>query len=595
MWYVRTAWLHSGLNTQVTTVWYVIETAAGSKKWLSVQLNCNSLVCERITTRTSSRQRNLYCLSRHDCRVSLLGLLAKIMESVYRPLSAHVRFHSSKTVEEVFKYLKEVDVSVSKHLNAVQSLPGRAFDVTFKSEELKRKLLPNLLKMPDAIASSYVNRTKIVTVLFVPVELDNGIVRTILGRFGKVDGGWYQRHRDYPDLLNGTRQFRMVLEKNIPSSLRICGRNCWIRYTGQERTCLKCGDTGHMASACDQVRCFNCRQLGHVSSRCREVPVCETCGKSGHRYWDCDVSFANKVRKPSETEVEKEVTPVEVPEVTPDEVPDVTPVEVPEVTPVEVLEVTPVEVHDDAHVDVLEDAPVEVSVVGAVGEEDCMRSPDTPVQEGHVFEVEAVVEAVPEAMDTRLPDRLTDSDVSMFPDSPVHDGEVLAGLEASPEAVGPLEVSGVRALGSLFVTSDEEDEEFWTAVKRRKREVARSPPGSTRGRVRSRSRDSGNAKALVDRARGIVRESHIFREGDTWYTCDVEGCTVGFRRYDEFRRHVESVHTGIGVERVPCPMRQCTVTCNRPTDWANHLASSHPRFVLYHDTAYFDSYFIQDI
>ncbi|PIK45412.1 putative zinc finger CCHC domain-containing protein 3-like [Apostichopus japonicus] len=231
------------------------------------------------------------------------------MEPLLRSKSAHVRFATAKSIKDVFESLKAIGVSVAEHLVAVQSLPGRGFDVTFKSDEVKRNFLPKLIEMPDSVTTSYGDLVKIVTVLYVPVELDDSVVRSVLGRFGKVESGRRLCHRDFPNLYNGTRQYRMKVEKNIPSSIRIVGRNCWVRYSGQQKTCLKCGDVGHLASDCNQVRCYNCGQLGHVAATCKETTVCETCGQAGHGFRSCGVSFASKVRQQ-----EPEVDPVEVEE-----------------------------------------------------------------------------------------------------------------------------------------------------------------------------------------------------------------------------------------------------------------------------------------
>ncbi|PIK59014.1 putative zinc finger CCHC domain-containing protein 3-like [Apostichopus japonicus] len=104
------------------------------------------------------------------------------------------------------------------------------------------------------------------------------------------------------DYSMGTRQYKVELvelEKDISSSLKLGGRNCWVRYSGQPRTCLKCDKEGHIASECQEVRCFNCLRLGHTSKNCEAPVSCQTCEKSGHMYRDCPISFANKVRPQS--------------------------------------------------------------------------------------------------------------------------------------------------------------------------------------------------------------------------------------------------------------------------------------------------------
>ena len=89
----------------------------------------------------------------------------------------------------------------------------------------------------------------------------------------------------------------MEVSKDVPSSLSFGGRDCWVRYDGQPRTCLKCGSTGHEAKGCQVVRCFRCQKEGHVAGRCTEEEQCTICGKSGHAFRACPISFANKVRQ----------------------------------------------------------------------------------------------------------------------------------------------------------------------------------------------------------------------------------------------------------------------------------------------------------
>ncbi|PIK37534.1 putative zinc finger CCHC domain-containing protein 3-like [Apostichopus japonicus] len=195
--------------------------------------------------------------------------------------------------------MKGIGISAKKHLVTVQSLLKREFDVTFKTDDLKRQFMPVLCGLNGVTSTSYTYQVKIVTVLYVPFELDDNVVRFILGKYGKVCGSRFQEYREFHGLFNGTRQYKVELEKDIPSSLKLGGRNCWIRYSGQPRTCLKCDKEGHIASECQEVRCFNCLKLGHTSKNCEAPVSCQTCGKSGHMYRDSPISFANKVRPQS--------------------------------------------------------------------------------------------------------------------------------------------------------------------------------------------------------------------------------------------------------------------------------------------------------
>ncbi|XP_063964322.1 uncharacterized protein LOC129274121 [Lytechinus pictus] len=138
-----------------------------------------------------------------------------------------------------------------------------------------------------------------VTVLHVPLELDDNAVRFVLKKYGKVLAGRFLTFKDRPALLSGVRQYRMEVESSIPSSINLGGRNCWVRYDGQPRTCLKCGQNGHEAKESRIVKCYRCRKEGHVASACNEELACTTCGKTGHSYKAYPISFASKLKQPT--------------------------------------------------------------------------------------------------------------------------------------------------------------------------------------------------------------------------------------------------------------------------------------------------------
>ncbi|KAJ8050624.1 Zinc finger CCHC domain-containing protein 3 [Holothuria leucospilota] len=79
-------------------------------------------------------------------------------------------------------------------------------------------------------------------------------------------------------ILNGKRQFRMVLKREIPSFIFIGGSKAHIRYFGQPRTCFKCSEEGHEAKSCPNRRCGKCLQVGHEKAECPNEVRCNLCG-----------------------------------------------------------------------------------------------------------------------------------------------------------------------------------------------------------------------------------------------------------------------------------------------------------------------------
>ncbi|KAJ8018152.1 hypothetical protein HOLleu_44015 [Holothuria leucospilota] len=120
--------------------------------------------------------------------------------------------------EDVFDVLDELGVLPAEHSSGVQQrLPGNRFDVTFKSADIRRRSWPVFNSATKLTAwsdkFSYAGPTSLVTVLHVPLELDDNIVN---------------------------------------------GLQCLVRYNRQPRTCLKCSLDGHEAKTCDNRRCFKC-------------------------------------------------------------------------------------------------------------------------------------------------------------------------------------------------------------------------------------------------------------------------------------------------------------------------------------------------
>ncbi|KAJ8024078.1 Zinc finger CCHC domain-containing protein 3 [Holothuria leucospilota] len=164
------------------------------------------------------------------------------------------------------------------------------------SVKIMRNFFPALLSGCGYTINTYNSSATIVTVLHVPHELEDSVVRYVLGRYGKVICGRYLTFKKYPTVYNGIRQYQMDLKRDIPSSLRLGERSCWVRYEEQPRTCLRCGDESHEVRDCKNIKCLKCHTLGHVAKDCTSEVVCNICEGSGHTYRDCPVSFAHKIQ-----------------------------------------------------------------------------------------------------------------------------------------------------------------------------------------------------------------------------------------------------------------------------------------------------------
>ena len=104
--------------------------------------------------------------------------------------------------------------------------------------------------------SSYKNR---VIVKYVPWEFDNGVLKRLLERYGRVeniiDCVW--KYGDYKGVPNDEKIVWMVVDEPIPSSLFISETQSYFhfRYDTQPPACLKCGSLiEHKAYLCDIAR-----------------------------------------------------------------------------------------------------------------------------------------------------------------------------------------------------------------------------------------------------------------------------------------------------------------------------------------------------
>lgn len=111
---------------------------------------------------------------------------------------------------------------------------------------------------------------------------------------------------------------------------------------------------------------------------------------------------------------------------------------------------------------------------------------------------------------------------------------------------------------------------------------------------RERSRSRARKVSGSERAKEMIRKSDIFSGKGDWFSCLHSECDEAFPSFKEFMCHVGTAHPDFEVGRVNCALKWCSVSCNNPAEWASHLASRHPTFVLEHDVQFFSTYFLKD-
>ena len=103
------------------------------------------------------------------------------------------------------------------------------------------------IKLSDANAV-----TKTVSVAGLPFELSDTVLKCYLEKYGKVKqirrDTWHDEF--FGDLENGCRTVIMELQTQIPSRVIIEGATGYVKYSGQEKTCHYCHQSGHFVITC---------------------------------------------------------------------------------------------------------------------------------------------------------------------------------------------------------------------------------------------------------------------------------------------------------------------------------------------------------
>ncbi|KAJ8019456.1 Zinc finger CCHC domain-containing protein 3 [Holothuria leucospilota] len=480
------------------------------------------------------------------------------LDHLLREKSVQLCFDSVEGSSQVFTVLKDCGIDPTLHLTAVQNLPGKLWDITFKSVELKKRFWPSLSSGNGYTVTSYTSSATVVNVLHVPFEVEDNVVRFVLGRYGKVVCGRFLTLSDYPTVYNGIRQYQIEIKDHIPSSLRLGGRNCWVRYWGQPRTCMKCGVIGHEAKECNLPKCFKCQGLGHTSKTCVEDDGCTTCDKSGHTFRNCPVSFSSKFKQ-STAWVAGEASPVKI---------------------------------DSSDTNLLDMEGVEMSEQGS--------QLDVENSDGVELESISQPEVIPDTQDPSVMD--TASEVNSQED--LFEGEAAAELLAAApknwaEVTEDSQMKSVNVIKEKEKTKINEKDSLvpekaqsqpsplkdQDPSKSSKRKSV-SPPTPTKRVGRTRSRSS--TRFLTEDPKDTVKMTQIFIEEEPWHSCYAKDCKEVFSKYTLLKEHTQFFHPDLKPRSYSCLLKSCRAEYTTPQDWIWHVACEHPDFVEKHEVEFFD-------
>ena len=92
-----------------------------------------------------------------------------------------------------------------------------------------------------------------VSIRYAPFEMSDDTIIGVLSQYGKVLSIRRNTHSigKAQGLISGTRTAKMEIKRNIPSSVNIQGYVISCLYSGQKRTCFRCGSEIHLAANCN--------------------------------------------------------------------------------------------------------------------------------------------------------------------------------------------------------------------------------------------------------------------------------------------------------------------------------------------------------
>ena len=203
----------------------------------------------------------------------------------YRPWSVIIKTRElSVTPIEVLDALKDQYDPYS-----IQKTQFADYLVTVKTPEQKERILREgkvKIGETEVGVQDPDTNTTYVSVFYSPFEIAEEFYEERLKEYGKIK---YVKRNKIPDtdVENGITTVCIDLERHIPSFLQVGAYTVMMRYNGQPRTCRKCDQVGHLATACKEVRCFNCGSPGHVKRICPKHRVCSLCREPNHSLGDC--------------------------------------------------------------------------------------------------------------------------------------------------------------------------------------------------------------------------------------------------------------------------------------------------------------------
>lgn len=203
--------------------------------------------------------------------------------------------------KEFFEKVKELGVEI-KDIKSVYSV-NNADEITFIDEPALVHFL-GVAPGEWKVTSDYRSET---LVTLAPVAgqghalVDDSVIVFALAQKCTVLSGKRGYYKEYPQIEDGRRLFRVKDIKSLGSSFRFGSAVFSVSYRGQAPTCHRCGSKEHFAKECREGKeCFRCGSKEHEVKDCNGKIKCDACKEFGHSFSKCPHSYANKVSMTSD-------------------------------------------------------------------------------------------------------------------------------------------------------------------------------------------------------------------------------------------------------------------------------------------------------
>jgi len=224
-----------------------------------------------------------------------------------------------KDLPNFFKDFKAIK-GQSQWVRAVNRNPA-GIEVTFVSEQALKAFLELVAPAENWEVQCEIAAVTIITLApragMGHVKIDDKVIVAMLSRYGEVREGKRLTYREYPTIENGLRQFKVKLSGKlaVPSVFNFGKTSFFVSHRGQIKTCIRCGQTGHLVKDCEVVRCYKCGEQGHTTKDCANEVQCTICLNAGHTYRFCPNTFSGILKLSNRfSKIGSRASPVEKPE-----------------------------------------------------------------------------------------------------------------------------------------------------------------------------------------------------------------------------------------------------------------------------------------